>query len=332
MTTISPTRSLLAIGVAALFLVPGQAGAQAQVRCGGQIATIIRGPGPDTITGTAGRDVIVAGGGNDRVSAGPGDDLVCLGDGNDSLNGGAGDDVLFVEEALDGADSFAGGTGVDTARYITRASSLAVSLDNRPDDGTGDEGDNIHADVENVDGSAGSNTLRGSAEDNLLRGGSALDVIESGSGDDILRGGAGNDIFVPGPGDDSVSGGDGDDRLAADDRPDGADEYLGGSGHDVMSYAARTTTIQVFVDGRANDGAPGEGDNVGAGNDVDEVIGGSGDDRFNARAFFGGLVLQGRAGDDSFTTTNGVRDRLDGGSGSDRCLADPVDVRVSCEG
>ena len=322
----------VALAVAALAVLPGPASADEPVRCGGQIATIVGGPGPDPLVGTAGRDVIAALGGNDRVWAGPGDDLICLGDGNDTLTGGAGDDLLFVDDVPDGADAFAGGTGVDTAEYSGRATPLAVSLDNRDDDGARDERDNIHVDVENVDGGRGRDTLRGSAEDNLLRGGDGGDVIESGSGDDVLRGSLGDDIFVPGFGDDSVSGGDGNDRAVAEAGVDGADRYQGGSGRDIMSYAARTTAIQVFVDGAANDGAASELDNVGAEKDVEHVIGGSSADRFNARAFFGGVHFEGRAGDDGFTTTNNTVDTLDGGIGFDRCLADPTDIRISCEG
>jgi Ca2+-binding RTX toxin-like protein len=321
------------VSLAALAALPAPAGAEDPVRCAGQIATIVGGPGPDSIVGTDGRDVILALGGNDRVSAGPGDDVVCLGDGNDALNGGAGDDLLRADEVPDGADSFAGGAGVDTVEYIGRAGSLAVSLDNRPDDGADGEDDNIHADVENVDGGRGANTLRGSAADNDLRGGDTRDVIEGGAGDDILDGGLGPDIFVPGLGDDSTSGGDGDDRAVAEAVPDGADRYTGGSGRDIMSYAGRTTGVTVRLDGAANDGAKpfGEGDNVGARGDVEHVIGGSGDDSFNARAFFGGALFEGRAGNDAFSTRNGVVDINDGGPGQDTCDGDPTDARISCE-
>jgi hypothetical protein len=320
----------LALPAAAL---PGAAIADAEIRCAGQVATIVGSDGPDSIVGTSGRDVIAALGGNDRVSAGPGDDVVCLGDGNDALNGGAGDDLLRADDVPDGADSFVGGDGVDTAEYLGRFVATAVSLDNQPDDGARDEDDNIHVDVENVEGGRGSNTLRGSVSANLLRGRDARDVIEGGSGDDVLRGGLGPDIIVPGFGDDTVSGGDGDDRFVAESGIDGADSFNGGAGRDIMSYAARTTGIRVLLDGFPNDGALpfGEGDNVGAGNDVEHVIGGSGNDSFNARAFFGGVLFEGRSGDDGFDTRNGTVDTNDGGIGEDGCVDDPTDVRISCE-
>jgi len=321
------------IALAAFALFAPAAEADAQVRCNGLLATIVGTDGPDSLAGTTGRDVIAALGGNDRVSAGPGDDIVCLGDGNDALNGGAGNDVLVAGDVPDGADSFAGNDGVDAVVYRGRSASTAVSLDNQPDDGARDEDDNIHVDVENVIGGRGPNTLRGSSEANALTGGDALDVIESGSGDDVLRGLAGNDIFVPGFGDDSISGGDSNDLVVSQAGVDGADTFTGGSGDDTMSYAARRTGIRVSLDGFANDGALpfGEGDNVGARDDVEHVIGGSSDDIFNARAFFGGAHFEGRSGNDGFTTTNGVVDVVDGGIGTDGCLTDPTDVRISCE-
>jgi Ca2+-binding RTX toxin-like protein len=325
-------RVALLAAIAGLAALPGTASADV-TRCNGLPVTIRGTEGPDPIVGTSGRDVIAALGGNDRVSAGPGNDVVCLGDGNDALNGGAGDDLLVADDVADGADGFAGGTGTDTVRYAGRTASLAVSLDNEPDDGARDEDDNIHADVENVTGGRGSNTLRGSAAANSLLGGDALDVIEGGSGHDVLRGGPADDIIVPGLGDDTATGGDGNDRLVAESGIDGADVYAGGSGRDTVAYAGRATAIRVFLDGAANDGSLpfGEGDNIGGpANDVENVIGGSGADTFNVRAFFGGARLEGGAGDDGFTTTNGVVDTVDGGLGADRCQSDPVDVVVSC--
>ena len=100
-----------------------------------------------------------------------------------------------------------------------------------------------------------------------------------------------------------------------------------------MTYAARATGIRVSLDGAANDGEKpfGEGDNIGAGSDVEHVIGGRDNDSFNARAFFGGVLFEGKLGDDAFFTVNGTVDTNDGGIGEDKCLDDPTDVRISCE-
>ena len=122
-SAMSRSALFLILAVVALTVLLGwsaRADAQSEVTCAGRSATIVGSEGRDTLTGTSGRDIIVALGGNDRVSAGPGDDVVCLGAGNDALNGGAGDDVSVADAVLDGDDSFAGGSGVDTARYSER--------------------------------------------------------------------------------------------------------------------------------------------------------------------------------------------------------------------
>ena len=109
--------------------------------------------------------------------------------------------------------------------------------------------------------------------------------------------------------------------------------YVGGAGRDTVSYAGRTVAVRVSLDGLANDGSPAfrEADNVGPLRDVEHVIGGRGNDAFDARAFFGGALFEGGSGDDGFSTRNGVRDTNDGELGVDTCVDDPTDVRISCE-
>jgi hypothetical protein len=51
-----------------------------------------------------------------------------------------------------------------------------------------------------------------------------------------------------------------------------ADVFNGGSGRDTASYAGRTTAVRVFLDRLSNDGAFGEGNNLGGlANDVEIV-------------------------------------------------------------
>jgi hypothetical protein len=325
-------RTILLAGV----LVAGQlampaSSAQGAVTCDGRPATIVGTEGPENIPGTDGNDVIAALGGDDRVFAGPGSDVVCLGAGNDALNGGAGNDVSVAEPSFDGIDSFAGGAGNDTARYAARTVAVAVSLDNVPDDGSGDETDNIHTDVENVVGGQARNTLRGSAANNVMVGADAGDVMLGNAGDDELRGGGGNDLLRGGPDDDVMSGDAGDDHGIADENPDGADVFNGGSGQDIASYAGRTTAVRVFLDRLSNDGASGEGDDVGGlANDVEIVYGGSAGDTLNAQKFFLGAQLEGREGNDTINAINGIADRVDGGPGRDTCPTDRIDTVVGC--
>src|SRR6478736_4478518 len=64
-------------------------------KCAGQDATIVRGDGAQTITGTNHKDVIVAGDGPDAVNAGGGNDVVCGGKGGDDLHGDDGSDKVL---------------------------------------------------------------------------------------------------------------------------------------------------------------------------------------------------------------------------------------------
>jgi hemolysin type calcium-binding protein len=101
--------------------------------------------------------------------------------------------------------------------------------------------------------------IDGGAGDDALTGGDLGDVLEGGAGADVLAGGSGNDV-LSGDGFALVAGG-GDDRL---DGGPGADVLLGDGGRDVADYSSRTTAVSVTLDGLADDGGPGEGDDVTA--------------------------------------------------------------------
>src|SRR5437762_1638670 len=79
----------------------------------------------------------------------------------------------------------------------------------------------------------------------------------AGAGRDLYRGASGNDEFD--------GGGD-----------YGSDPFNAGSGRETASYATRASGVTAPIDGTANDGAPGEGDNTAG--DVDNVQGGQGRD------------------------------------------------------
>jgi Ca2+-binding RTX toxin-like protein len=130
-----------------------------------------------------------------------------------------------------------------------------------------------------------------------------------------MSGNGGNDVFIGGLGRDRLSGGDGDDTL---DGGPGPDRLAGGHGSDTITYAARTAGVSVSLDGRANDGAQGEGDY--AANDVEKVIGGSGNDVLAAKT--GAKALTGGPGDDVLLGGTG-KDDLQGGDGNDRVDGGP---------
>ena len=89
-------------------------------------------------------------------------------------------------------------------------------------------------------------------------------------GNDVIRGGIGSDVLYGEEGDDTLDGGPGDDYLEGipcwcEDEyiTHGADTYIGGGGSDSITYEGRSENLALSPDGVANDGAPGEGDNIG---------------------------------------------------------------------
>ena len=95
-----------------------------------------------------------------------------------------------------------------------------------------------------------------------LIGTAAADTLSGTARDDSLYGREGDDRLNGGAGIDSVDGGA------------GADDIRGGSGSDdAVSYGA-SNGVTVTLDDRANDGAPGERDNVHR--DIEDLYGGPG--------------------------------------------------------
>jgi uncharacterized repeat protein (TIGR01451 family) len=273
------------------------------------------------------------------------------GSGNDTLTGNAGDNLF---DGGDGADVLHGLGGIDTADYSNRFEPVDVSLDDAANDGQSGEDDNVDGDVENIVGGFDDDTLTGNAQANVLDGGDGDDDLDGGLGTDTLIGGDGIDdradyssrvVIVrialdgsPASGqagendtiEDDVEdavGGDGADTLIgnADDNfldgGPGADTFTGGDGFDAVIYATRVDSVTVTLDGVANDGSAGEGDNVSAG--MEDAVGGNGNDHFTGDAgdnlFFGGPgldVLDGAEGDD-YLIGAGDADEFIGGVGFD---------------
>jgi Ca2+-binding RTX toxin-like protein len=275
------------------------------------------------------RAVINTLGGDDYVgmSQANADVTINLGAGNDSafvnasgaiVNGGAGDDML---DELDSVCFFDGGSGTD---YFQRERGEVNTLDisNMPgvENATNAYGDlignnlNNHLQIQSpgysVIGGGGNDTLEGPTGATLL-GGPGNDklviTIDDGTEQgDLLRGDAGNDTLVGSERNDTLDGGT------------GADVMKGGAGFDTLDYSTRTHNLVVGIGTRADDGELNEHDNVF--NDVEKVIGGSGNDllRGNASA----NVLLGLAGNDTLDGGGG-NDNLFGGSGNDQLIAGP---------
>ena len=126
----------------------------------------------------------------------------------------------------------------------------------------------------------------------------------------VLNGGAGSDSLYGGPAADALNGGDSGDIL---DGGLGADYLSGGAGNDTASYAYRTAGVTASLDNVANDGVPGEKDNIRS--DVENLNGGSGDDTLTGDGDANDLY--GQDGNDKLYGGSGD-DRLSGGAGADQ--------------
>jgi Ca2+-binding RTX toxin-like protein len=235
----------------------------------------------------------------ETVRGGAGDDTLIGNGSRNTLEGGSGDDTLVGGL---GADILAGGDGIDTVSYQERTRDVTVDLGGVGNNGEFGE-DDVITGVENVFGGAGDDTLIGDAGANWLAGGEGDDTLVGGGGNDYLEGGEGNDMFPQGA------------------SSDGADTIVGGEGIDTVWYGDRTAAVVVSLDGLANDGAAGEGDNVGT--DVENVKGGAGNDTLTgndaANRLMGGAgndTLRGLGGNDVLLGEDG-NDKLYGGPGAD---------------
>jgi uncharacterized repeat protein (TIGR01451 family) len=171
------------------------------------IEKVVAGLGNDLVVGSNIANVLEGNGGLDRLLGLGGNDLIRGGGGDDEESGGPGNDTFQQEEVRDGADAFAGGTGIDTVSYAERTLGVRVAIDGQANDGEPGESDNALTDIEDVTGSF----VR-----DLLIGSNADDGLSGGPGADILRGLDGADRLDGGPGPDFVDGGLGLDACAAD--------------------------------------------------------------------------------------------------------------------
>jgi hypothetical protein len=138
----------------------------------------------------------------------------------------------------------AGCTAVDPRSVRCSGTALAAAL------GDGDDTATVIGVLpSHLDGGAGADTLTGGAAGDTIEGGAGADVLSAGAGADVLSGDG--PALVAGGGDDRLTGGPGPDILTGD------------GGRDTVDYAATPGATATF-DGRANDGAPGEGDNADA--------------------------------------------------------------------
>ena len=210
---------------------------------------------------------------------------------------------------------------------------MDVSIDADADDGQTGERDKVLASVEAVTGSQAGDLLVGSDLDNAFDGGDGDDDLRGGAGVDSLRGNGGNDQLTGNADDDFMFGNHCDDTALAASGADGSDFFEGSTRTDTASYVARATQVRVTLDELANDGASGEGDEIRL--DVENVLGGSGNDILRANQFQSGANrLVGNGGNDFLSVTDAphvIGDVVNGGSQTDQCFGDADDLGINCE-
>ncbi|MDD2885727.1 MAG: VWA domain-containing protein [Dechloromonas sp.] len=129
---------------------------------------------------------------------------------NDYLYGGSGNDTLFGGK---GEDFIDGGSGTDAVSYGQSGGAVTVSLAVTTAQNTGALGFDTLKSIENIFGSAFSDTLTGSSANNLIRGENGNDTIKGGTGNDRLEGGDGVDTLYGEVGVDILVGGLGNDTY-----------------------------------------------------------------------------------------------------------------------
>jgi Ca2+-binding RTX toxin-like protein len=164
-----------------------------------------------------------------------------------------------------------------------------------------------------------------------LDGGAGNDKLDGDRGADVVRGGAGNDDVDGGLGGDVVQGGDGDDTLYGEQYDfQGTDTIDGGAGFDRMDadYVIPgedvNPAVAISFDGAANDGRPGENDNIVGVEKLDSSVpgtftGSAGADDFFVKADFGVdavSAVRGLGGNDHLVGHDHV-ETIDGGPGDD---------------
>lgn len=181
-----------------------------------------------------------------------------------------------------------------------------------------------------VYGGEGKDTLQTYGADHVtLDGGGGNDLLKGWLADDVLRGGPGDDEINGSGGNDHIEGGEGNDSISPDTYKDPGSDYVdGGPGIDTVDDwsipdADYHPPVTVSMDGIANDGRPGEADNVinveKITSSVSATLSGSeGDDEFRvwANVNEGNSTLLGNGGNDKLTTGD-YQDTLDGGAGND---------------
>jgi Ca2+-binding RTX toxin-like protein len=242
---------------------------------------------------------------------------------NDTLLGSSADNIL---EGRAGDDVLNGFAGQDWVLYTNASGPINVNLG--AGSASGADGNDTLISIENVRGSASSDTLTGSDEGNDFQGRAGDDTISALGGDDTIHGGQGNDSIDGGAGTDTarftgvkadytVTLNQGSGVITVTDNTPGRD------GADTLVNVEKLAFSDQTVDAPTG-GVPGQSINGSAGND--NLIGADGPDTINGLggddwivAGGGHDLLSAGAGNDYITLSSGQADNdtVDGGEGFD---------------
>ena len=268
--------------------------------------------GSVTLSGGAGKDILIGSASNDSLNGGSDDDQLRGGAGNDSLTGEA------------GKDTFDGGTDTDRVVEIANVNFTITAAGL-----TGNGTDTFAADTVSGGSSIEEASLTGGTSGNTL-------TVNGFAGHVTLAGAGGSDTLTGGANNDSLDGGEGTDVLTLNnvDNIVLTGTTLTGVGNDALSrieqvriivtLAARTSVINAsgFSGAITVTGSNGDDDiTTGTGNDSiigglghDDLHGGSGLDTIDGGA--GNDCLHGDAGNDKLLGSIG-NDTIRGGLGED---------------
>jgi len=174
--------------------------------------------GDDTLYGNLGHDTLKGGAGNDTLGAGTGS----------MMYGGSGDDTYEIYNTNAGAIIEIAGEGTDTVVISSVVGDISYVLPANVENGDA-EGDDAEA-SDSLTGNELNNslfvsswnvaTLHGGGGNDLLSFSAEIGQLYGESGDDTLMGGFGDDLLVGGTGADTMTGGSGKDRFIYSDASD----------------------------------------------------------------------------------------------------------------
>lgn len=214
--------------------------------------------------------------------------------GIESLTGSETHDVFHISPSARWQGTISGGSGIDRLNFGAFTTDVSVSLRDGLVSFTDAAFVGQIAQVENISGGTGHDTLIGD---------DAANSFDGGAGNDTIRGDGGDDLITVGIGDDSIDGGAGVDLLV-------------GQG-DFDFQLTDAMLVSAF------------GNNALQRMELARLVGGAGDNLLDASSFSGSVTLLGGEGDDTLADASG-NDSLAGGNGDDvyRLVASGTDQLV----